>query len=521
MAMSAGSRVRTIGRYALHDEIASGGMATVHFGRLLGQAGFTRTVAIKRLHAQYAKDPEFAAMFMDEARLAARIHHPNVVATLDVVARDGELFLVMEYVPGESLSKLVKYAARQGEPIEPRIAVTIVAGFLHGLHAAHEARSERGEPLELVHRDVSPQNVLVGADGVPRVVDFGVAKAIGRVQSTREGQLKGKLSYMSPEQIQGLEVNRRSDVYAASIILWELLAERRLFDRESDAAVMLAVIAAEVVAPSTYAPGVPARLDRITLRGLARNPEERYRTALDMALDLEDAIPLALPSELGRWAQSVAGAELERARHARHRDREQRGAGEAAPLRQPSLLRLRRAAHDRDGRGARDSLARPSFARRHRPRFARAPLWLARPFLARHHRPRRSSRDAHVARRSRAPRVPAARARGRGRALADVAPRVRVSPPRAEHPGARGGARSRGDGARCARPARVRSARGGGPGAADRGHRRDGVSRQRPLARGGGVRRPEGARNAGGAPISFSGAGRPRARRQASPAAEV
>jgi eukaryotic-like serine/threonine-protein kinase len=310
VAMTAGSRVRTIGRYALHDEIASGGMATVHFGRLLGQAGFTRTVAIKRLHAQYAKDPEFAAMFMDEARLAARIHHPNVVATLDVVARDGELFLVMEYVPGESLSKLVKYAARQGEPIEPRIAVTIVAGFLHGLHAAHEARSERGEPLELVHRDVSPQNVLVGADGVPRVVDFGVAKAIGRVQSTREGQLKGKLSYMSPEQIQGLEVNRRSDVYAASIILWELLAERRLFDRESDAAVMLAVIAAEVVAPSTYAPGVPARLDRITLRGLARNPEERYRSALDMALDLEDAIPLALPSELGRWAQSIAGASL-------------------------------------------------------------------------------------------------------------------------------------------------------------------------------------------------------------------
>jgi eukaryotic-like serine/threonine-protein kinase len=308
--MSVGSQVRLVGRYALHDEIAAGGMATVHFGRLLGQAGFSRTVAIKRLHAQYAKDPEFVAMFMDEARLAARIHHPNVVATLDVVAREGELFLVMEYVPGESLSKLIKYAARQGEPIDPRIAVSIVAGFLHGLHAAHEARNEHGDLLELVHRDVSPQNVLVGVDGVPRVVDFGVAKAIGRSHTTREGQLKGKLAYMSPEQIQGLEVTRRSDVYAASIILWELLTERRLFERETEAAVMLAVLESKVVPPSVYAPGIPERLDRIALRGLANDPDTRFQSAREMALELEEAIGIALPSEIGEWALSVGGAAL-------------------------------------------------------------------------------------------------------------------------------------------------------------------------------------------------------------------
>jgi serine/threonine-protein kinase len=310
VATPAESRVRYIGRYAVHDEIAAGGMATVHFGRLLGQAGFSRTVAIKRLHPQYAKDPEFVAMFMDEARVAARVQHPNVVSTLDVVAREGELFLVMEYIPGESLSKLVRAAARKGEPIETRIAVSIVAGFLHGLHAAHEAKNERGEPLGLVHRDVSPQNVLVGIDGVPRVVDFGVAKAAGRVQTTREGQLKGKLAYMAPEQIHGIEVTRRSDIYAASIVLWELLAGQRLFERESDAAVMLAALTSEPVAPSTIKPGLPERLDRITLRGLSRSPEARYATAREMAIELEEAVVVALPSEVGEWAQSIAGPML-------------------------------------------------------------------------------------------------------------------------------------------------------------------------------------------------------------------
>jgi serine/threonine protein kinase len=302
--------VRVIGRYALHDEIAAGGMATVHFGRLLGQAGFSRTVAIKRLHAQFAKDPDFVSMFMDEARLAARIHHPNVVSTLDVVARDGELFLVMEYIPGEALSKLARYVGQRAERIDPRIAVAIVAGFLHGLHAAHEARNERGEPLEIVHRDVSPQNVLVGTDGVARVVDFGVAKAVGRVHTTREGQLKGKLAYMAPEQIHGIDVTRRTDVYAASIVLWELLVGKRLFARENEAAVIVAALTADPPAPGTLVSGLPEALDRITLRGLARSPEARFATAREMALALEEAIDLALPSEVGAWVQETAGSPL-------------------------------------------------------------------------------------------------------------------------------------------------------------------------------------------------------------------
>src|SRR5678816_238661 len=165
-------------------------MATVHGGRLLGPSGFSRTVAIKRLHPQYAKDPEFVAMFLDEARMAARIRHPNVVPTLDVVARDGELFIVMEFVHGEALSALLRASAARRQAIPSDVVATLACGVLHGLHAAHEATGDRGEPLGVVHRDVSPHNVLVGADGVARVVDFGVAKAAGRAATTRDGQLK-------------------------------------------------------------------------------------------------------------------------------------------------------------------------------------------------------------------------------------------------------------------------------------------------------------------------------------------
>ena len=308
----ANGETRFIGRYAVYSEIAAGGMATVHVGRLLGTAGFARTVAIKCLHSQFAKDPEFVAMFLDEARVAARVRHPNVVPTIDVVATDGELFLVMEYVQGETLARLLRLKSGERRPgAPPRIAATIASHVLHGLHAAHQATSESGEPLGIVHRDVSPQNVLVGVDGVARVLDFGIAKARDRIHITRGGLLKGKVSYMAPEQLAGAGVDCRTDVYAAGVILWEALVGRRLFDAEGDFAIAERVRTAEIAPPSSLVADLPAGTDALVLRALDRAPAARWASAREMALAIESTIGVANPSEVTAWVEATAGPTLE------------------------------------------------------------------------------------------------------------------------------------------------------------------------------------------------------------------
>jgi serine/threonine-protein kinase len=301
---------RVLGRYALYDEIASGGMAVVHFGHVAGAAGFSRPVAVKRLHPQFARDPEFVSMFLDEARVAARVQHPNVVSTVDVVALEGELFLVLEYVHGESLAGLLRACRQRGERLPPAVAVAILSGALAGLHAAHQATDADGRPLCVVHRDVSPHNILVGADGVTRVLDFGVAKATVRAQSTREGQLKGKLRYMAPEQLRGVEVTRTADVYSAGVVLWEALTGDRLFSADNDAALFGQVLEGVVVPPSQCAPTLPRQLDTPVLRALQRDPSMRFASARDMAIGLEAALPGASPHEVGAWVERLAGEAL-------------------------------------------------------------------------------------------------------------------------------------------------------------------------------------------------------------------
>src|SRR4051812_46949225 len=219
---------RRVGRYLICAEMASGGMATVHLGRLLGPAGFSKIVAIKRLLPQFAADPEFLSMLIDEARLASVISHPNVVSSLDVVVEDNELLLVMEYVQGETLAQLIRLARKRNASPPIGIIQRILCDALEGLHAAHTA-SVGGQPLNIVHRDVSPQNIMVGANGVARVLDFGIAKAESQSQITRPGMVKGKFSYLSPEQMRGLPVDPRTDVFAAGVVLWESLTGERLF----------------------------------------------------------------------------------------------------------------------------------------------------------------------------------------------------------------------------------------------------------------------------------------------------
>jgi len=203
------------------------------------------------------------------------------------------------------LSQLLRLAREQERGIPPPIAVSILAGALEGLHAAHEAKGKNGEPLYIVHRDVSPQNVLVGVDGIARMIDFGVAKARGRLQTTMEGEVKGKSAYMAPEQLRGAEIDRRTDVYAASVVLWETLTGQRLFTGDRPEAVLIQVLEQAASPPSRYAP-VPAALDAVVIRGLSRDPAARFETARAMSIALESALSPAPTRDVGEWVERVA-----------------------------------------------------------------------------------------------------------------------------------------------------------------------------------------------------------------------
>lgn len=294
-------------------------MATVYFGRLVGPVGFSRIVALKRLHPQFAKDATLAVGLLDEARVASRIRHPNVVQVVDVVATDGELVLVLDYVHGESLAKLLRVAKKAALLPPPGVVSAIVGDVLRGLHAAHEAKSEMGQPLELVHRDISPQNILVHEDGMALVTDFGIARAVGRLQITTEDQLKGKPGYMAPEQVLGETMTRRTDIFAAGIVLWETLTGHRLFHAENNLALMRKLLDCRVDPPSRVRPGLPPAVNAVVLRALERSPEARFATAKEMLEALESALPPSPTAAVAEWARPLAQESLaKRAEQLRH-----------------------------------------------------------------------------------------------------------------------------------------------------------------------------------------------------------
>jgi eukaryotic-like serine/threonine-protein kinase len=285
-------------------------MATVHLGRLEGVKGFARVVAIKRLHPHLAANKDFADRFFEEAKLASRVRHANVVQTIDV-ALDGDAGLVvMEYVHGETLGRLLQVACRSDEPPPPPVIGAIMSGVLHGLHAAHEATNPRGMPLGIVHRDVSPQNILVGSDGIARVLDFGIAKATSDSAATPGAQLKGKLAYMAPEQLRGQPVSPSTDIFAAAVVLWESLVGRRLFLDETEAKTLSNVLRLRIEPPSALAPSVPAPLDLVVLRGLERERSRRFGSAREMAIALEAACPPASSAAVGAWMEGLASEAL-------------------------------------------------------------------------------------------------------------------------------------------------------------------------------------------------------------------
>ncbi len=296
---------RSYGRYETLHRIASGGMASVFLGRHVGAGGFERLVAIKVMHDHIAEEPSFSTMFLDEARLAAQIRHPNVVPTLDV-ADDGR-YIVMEYVEGASLQAILTARRKSRAPLPVPVALRIFLDALAGLHAAHELTDMRGQPLNLVHRDVSPHNLLVGVDGMSRITDFGIAYAEARLTSTRSGQLKGKLPYMSPEQLEDAPITRTTDVYAAGCVLWEMLTGKRLFTGSNEAAVACAVLAGPEQTVRDLRPEVPEPIDRACMQAIQRDGA-RYASALVFAEALELAaeasgVRIAKHREVGPVAQ--------------------------------------------------------------------------------------------------------------------------------------------------------------------------------------------------------------------------
>jgi len=305
-------------RFELIAEIASGGMATVFLARLEGVAGFQRLYAIKRLHPHLANEGEFVDMFLDEARLAARIHHPNVVPILEVGMSEQGYYLVMEYIEGDTAARLLARASQTGGRLPPSAAIRIALDTLAGLHAAHELTDDEGRPLHIVHRDVSPQNVLVGIDGTSRITDFGVAHAATRLSSTRTGQLKGKLAYMAPEQSRGAAVDRRSDVFAMGVVLWEMLAGKRLFKGGNDAETLHRILFAPI--PTLRGSGVPLPLplDTVCMKALEREPENRYASAAEFADELERVARslgiLSTTRDIATYVDGSIGAEISQQR---------------------------------------------------------------------------------------------------------------------------------------------------------------------------------------------------------------
>ena len=309
--------VTRIDRYELIYRLGTGGMGNVYLARRRNDSGLQRLFAVKAMHALLSADTEFANMFLDEAHIASQLHHINVVGIVDLGRFAGRLYLVMDYVEGPTFAQLLAPTVDRS----PALVCEVVIDMLHGLHAAHCLTNEAGEKFELVHRDVSPSNILVGTDGVARLTDFGIAKARMRRTSTSPGVRKGKLSYSAPEQITnpGRE-DARCDVFAAGVVLWNALTGKRLFDGDNEAAVILRVVKAEIPPPSTVGLAPPPCLDAVCLRALARDPAHRYPTAAEMADDLRRVTRendlVAGPEQVASWVSRHFGDELERRRAA-------------------------------------------------------------------------------------------------------------------------------------------------------------------------------------------------------------
>ena len=298
-----------LSKYEIARGLAVGGMAELYLARTTGVQGFRRLVALKRILPHYAASPDFSSMFVDEARLVARLEHPNIAQVFDIGRDPLGLFFTMEYVHGPDVRRILQNAQKSGQDVPIEHAVAIVSAAARGLHAAHEKRGRDGRSLGIVHRDVSPSNMLVSFDGVVKLIDFGVAKARLRTHKTRDGTIKGKVSYMSPEQGRGDELDHRSDIFSLGIVLWELTTTRKLYYGSNDFAILRQIVHKNPPRPSWLVPGYPAPLEAIVMRALSRNIGKRYQSARELADDLDQFASTmrysSSPAELGAYVAAA------------------------------------------------------------------------------------------------------------------------------------------------------------------------------------------------------------------------
>jgi serine/threonine protein kinase len=275
------------GKYTIFARLGSGGMADALLAMLHGDLGFQKLVVLKRMHSSLGRDSHFVRMFLDEARLAARLSHPNVVATSEVGETDGQYFIAMEYLEGLALDRIVRKYIKLGGGIPLGFLFRVLCDSLEGLHYAHELRDFGGQPLGVVHRDVTPSNLFVTSDGMAKVLDFGIAKAATQDEATRTGMLKGKLAYMSPEQFYSDPVDRRADLWSMGVLLWEMVTGRRLFKGSNDAVTYQNIVSMTIPSVGEYRPDAPATIDEVIHYALQRDRDQRYQDAETMRRDME------------------------------------------------------------------------------------------------------------------------------------------------------------------------------------------------------------------------------------------
>jgi len=330
------------GKYTLLDRLAVGGMAEIFLARQAGMEGFEKTVVIKRILPRLTRVEGFVTMFLNEARLASQLTHPNIVQIHELGRISDSYFIAMEYLFGRDMARIIPKAAALGIPFPHVYALKIAASVCEGLYYAHQKADAWGNPLHIVHRDLTPENVFVSFDGMVKVLDFGIAKARGQVGQTQVGEIKGKLAYMSPEQCLGQPLDQRSDIFSLGVVLYEWLTGYRLFTGDSEVAVLKSITDGKIYGPSYFKPDIPPEVEQIVMRALEKDREKRYPSAWDMQRDLERTMgqfPFRPSSiHLSNFLKQLFAGELdeERARLARRLDAPVDGNGvpamDGAPL---------------------------------------------------------------------------------------------------------------------------------------------------------------------------------------------